>query len=138
MIFVKNLFFYANFFEKTPFFCLNCYLRANVLPIIYVVDDYGAHFAAVFKVGGGEDRTLLAEKLGSLHILDLATEDHVVVRADDEFAVADIEAAVAPDDDLRLALALGHVAQSVEGDLLRHLHAERKGVLGFFLFEHIE
>jgi GTP pyrophosphokinase len=73
---------------------------------INVINDDGSHIAAVFEVGGGQDGALLAEKLGSLHILDVTAENHAVVRTDDEFAVADIEAAVTSDDELGITLAL--------------------------------
>ena len=105
---------------------------------IYVVNDDGADGAPVFEVGRGQDRSLLAEELGGLHVLDVATENDAVVRTDDEFTVADIEAAVPADDELGLALALGDVAKSVNGDLLCHFHAEGGRILRFFLFENIE
>ena len=103
-----------------------------------VIDDDGACDTSVFEVGSGQNGALLAEKLGRLHILDVAAEDDMVVRADDEFAVADIEAAVAANDDLGLTLTLGDVAESVEGDLLCHFHAECGSVLRFFLFKNVQ
>ena len=102
-----------------------------------VIDDDGACDTAVFEVGSSQNGALLAEKLGCLHILDVTAEDDAVVRADDELAVADIEAAVAADNDLSFTLALGDVAETVESDLFCHFHAECRCVFRLFLFKNI-
>lgn len=86
-------------------------------------------------VGGGDDGALEAHELGCLHLGDLATHDDIIIGEDDEFAVFDLKAAFARDDEILRFKMLGYVTDAVRGDLFCHGLLESEGIFFFLFFE---
>ena len=88
---------------------LSFFYFITLFSIVNVKRDYGALLATVLKIGTCEDHAVLGEKLTRAQVVNVTSEKDIGRGINDKLAVADIESAVASDNDLYVVDSLGNV-----------------------------